>query len=33
MIYAGIAFILALLQLISSRYRTSDQDQVNNLHH
>jgi multicomponent Na+:H+ antiporter subunit C len=29
----GIAFVLALIQLISSRYQTSDQDQVNNLNH
>ena len=29
----GIAFVLALLQLISGRYQTSDQDQVNNLNH
>lgn len=27
----GIAFVLALIQLISARYRTSDQDQVSGL--
>jgi multicomponent Na+:H+ antiporter subunit C len=29
----GIAFVLALIQLLSARYQTSDQDQVNGLHH
>ena len=29
----GIAFVLALIQLISVRYRTSDQDQINGLRH
>ncbi|MDX1437454.1 MAG: sodium:proton antiporter [Anaerolineales bacterium] len=27
----GIAFVLALIQVISARYRTSDQDQVSEL--
>ncbi len=27
----GIAFVLALLQLVSARYQTSDQDQVDGL--
>jgi multicomponent Na+:H+ antiporter subunit C len=29
----GIAFVLALIRLISARYQTSDQDQVSGLRH